>query len=114
MARWPELRQRLTDVFAGRTRDEWAEVFDGVDACVAPVLTLAEAGAHPHLAARGTVVEKDGVPQPAAAPRFSRTPSAPGASPRPSGGDTRAALADWGFTPTEVAELESAGAVVQA
>jgi alpha-methylacyl-CoA racemase len=114
MARWPELRQRLSEAFAARSRDEWAAVFEGLDACVAPVLTLAEAGKHPHLVARGTVVERDGVPQPAAAPRFSRTPSAPGAAPRPAGADTRAALTDWGFTSEELAGLEDDGAVAQA
>ena len=54
-------------------RAEWTEVFDGTDACVAPVLPLTEAARHPHLAARGTYVERDGVLQPAPAPRFSRT-----------------------------------------
>jgi alpha-methylacyl-CoA racemase len=113
-ARWPELRQRLTDAFAVRSRDEWAELFAGVDACVAPVLTLGEAARHPHLVARGSVVERDGVTQPAAAPRFSRTPSAAGARPRPPGADTRCALGDWGFEPDELTRLLADRAVVQA
>jgi len=71
--RWPELRARLTETFASRTRDEWAVVFADVDACVTPVLAFGEAAAHPHLAARRTIVENDGVPQAAPAPRFSRT-----------------------------------------
>ena len=61
--------------FKERTQAEWAEVFDGTDACVAPVVPLTEAPEHPHLAARGTFVEHDGVTQPAPAPRFSRTAS---------------------------------------
>ncbi len=73
---WPALRGRLTAIFAARTRDEWARVFAGTDACVTPVLTFAEAPAHPHLAARGTLIELDGVHQAAPAPRFSRTPAA--------------------------------------
>jgi alpha-methylacyl-CoA racemase len=113
-ARWPELRQRLAETFASRTRDQWAGVFEGLDACVAPVLTLGEAAQHPHLAARGVVVEQDGVPQPAAAPRFSRTPSAPGGTPPSPGADTRTALADWGFADDEISSLLDDGAVVSA
>jgi len=114
VARWPELRARLAEVFATRSRDEWATVFAEVDACVTPVLTLGEAPGHPHLAARGTVVEHGGVRQPAPAPRFSRTPGALGAPPTMPGTDTRAALRDWGFDATEVQRLEDAGVAVQA
>jgi len=114
VARWPELRARLAEVFATRSRDEWAIVFAEVDACVTPVLTLGEAPGHPHLAARGSVVEHGGVRQPAPAPRFSRTPGALGAPPTMPGTDTRAALRDWGFDATEVQRLEDAGVAVQA
>ncbi|EXG81513.1 putative acyl-CoA transferase/carnitine dehydratase [Cryptosporangium arvum DSM 44712] len=94
-ANWPELRKRFTEAFATRTRDEWAAIFDGTDACVTPVLTFAEAPAHPHVAARGTVVEPNGVPQAAPAPRFSRTsPGAPTAPPGP-GRDNADVLRDW-------------------
>jgi alpha-methylacyl-CoA racemase len=89
-------------------------VFAEVDACVTPVLTLGEAPGHPHLAARGSVVEHGGVRQPAPAPRFSRTPGALGAPPTMPGTDTRAALRDWGFDATEVQRLEDAGVAVQA
>ena len=95
-AGWPVLRKRFTEVFASRTRDEWAEVFAGTDACVTPVLSLTEAAADPHLRERGTLTEVDGVTQAAPAPRFSRTaPGTPG-SPPPPGADTDAVLADWG------------------
>jgi alpha-methylacyl-CoA racemase len=88
------LRERLRTAFASRTRDEWAAVFDGSDACVTPVLALGEVPAHPHLAARGTVVAPDGVPQAAPAPRFSRTPPVlPGPPTGPE--DVEAVLADW-------------------
>jgi alpha-methylacyl-CoA racemase len=113
-ARWPELRRRLAEAFATRTRDEWAAVFADVDACVAPVLSLTEAPNHPHLTTRGTVVERGGVAQPAAAPRFSRTPGRAGDRPRPAGADTRVALAAWGFDDADIAALERDGAVVQA
>ena len=113
-AGWPVLRQRLTEAFATRTRDEWAEVFEGLDACVSPVLGLGEAPQHPHLAARQTVVEVDGVPQPAPAPRFSRTPGELGLRPRPAGADTREGLQAWGFGAEEVAQLEREAVVLQA
>jgi alpha-methylacyl-CoA racemase len=75
-AAWPEHKRRVAEVIAKRTRDEWAERFEGTDACVAPVLALDEAPQHPHNVARGTFVEVDGVVQPGPAPRFSRTPGA--------------------------------------
>ena len=96
-AQWPAIRERLTAVFATRSRDDWATVFDGTDACVTPVLSFAEAPAHPHLAARESLVELGGVRQPAPAPRFSRSPAGtPGPPPRP-GADTSAVLAEWGI-----------------
>ncbi|HET7326825.1 MAG TPA: CaiB/BaiF CoA-transferase family protein [Nocardioidaceae bacterium] len=73
-ARWPALRAALADRFAQRTQAEWVAEYAGTDACVAPVLTPAEAAKHPHLAARGSYLEWGGVLQPAPAPRFSRTP----------------------------------------
>lgn len=91
---WPDLRKRLTEAFLGRTRDEWTAVFDGTDACVTPVLALGEVASHPHIAARGTLQEHDGMPQPAPAPRFSRTPT----TTQPVVGDVEfldALLADW-------------------
>jgi alpha-methylacyl-CoA racemase len=97
-AGWPALRARFTEVFASRGRDEWAEVFAATDACVTPVLAFGEVPAHPHLAARSTIVERDGVPQAAPAPRFSRTPTtvpdAPG-DPEP----VDQVLADWSRDP---------------
>jgi alpha-methylacyl-CoA racemase len=95
-AQWPALRVLLADAFRTRTRDAWTAVFEGTDACVEPVLSYAEAPAHPHLAARGTYVEHHGIVQPAPAPRFSRTPAVLGAPPSTPGADTRAALAAWG------------------
>lgn len=93
---WPALRARFTQVFAGRTRDEWAAVFDGADACVTPVLAWDEVADHPHVAARGTFVEIDGVVQPAPAPRFSRTEPPVPAPPHQPGSDNDAVAADWG------------------
>src|SRR5579863_1402687 len=75
-AAWPALRQQLAEVFKTKTRDEWCKIMEGTDVCFAPVLTMAEAPLHPHMAARKTFVHSHGVNQPAPAPRFSRTPSA--------------------------------------
>jgi alpha-methylacyl-CoA racemase len=92
---WPALRQRIAAAFAGRTRDEWTAVFAGSDACVAPVLSLREATTQPHLVARGTFVDHDGLTQPAPAPRFSSTPTALRGSPPAVGQDTDDVLTDW-------------------
>jgi alpha-methylacyl-CoA racemase len=98
-AGWPTLRQQLTTAFATRTRDEWVAVFEGTDACVSPVLSFAEVAAHPHIAARDTIITLDGVPQAAPAPRFSRTnPDLPAPPPQP-GSDTAEVLADWNVVP---------------
>jgi alpha-methylacyl-CoA racemase len=72
---WPALKVRFREIFKSKTRDEWSTIFDGTDACVAPVLSPWEAPSHPHNVARSTFVEVDGAVQPAPAPRFSRTPS---------------------------------------
>jgi alpha-methylacyl-CoA racemase len=72
--RWPELRRLIREAIGTRTRDEWADVFEGTDACVTPVLTFDEAAMHPHNAERGLYATHNGVLQPAAAPRLSRTP----------------------------------------
>jgi alpha-methylacyl-CoA racemase len=74
--RWPALRARLEELFAQRTLDEWRAELEGSDVCFAPALRIDEAASHPHVAARGLYVERDGVLQPAPSPRFGRTPGA--------------------------------------
>jgi alpha-methylacyl-CoA racemase len=111
-ANWPALRALLADTIRQRTRDEWTAVFDGSDACVAPVLSYEEARQHPHLQARGTYVESHGVVQPAPAPRFSRTPGALDRPPSVAGQHTREALTAWGIA--DVDDLIGSGAVSQA
>jgi alpha-methylacyl-CoA racemase len=107
--RWPELKQRFAQIFATRTREEWAQLLEGAEACATPVLGLHEAPQHPHNVARGTFVEVDGYLQPAPAPRFSRTP---GAISRPAAeADADQALADWGLTPAAIEQLRAAGAI---
>jgi alpha-methylacyl-CoA racemase len=109
-AEWPVLRASIGARISDKTRDEWCAVFLGSDACVAPVLSWAEAKVHPHLRARGTFVEVDGVVQPAPAPRFSRTkPETPKSAHEP-GADTWAALSEWGLSEEECARLRESGA----
>jgi len=105
VVRWPEMRALFERTFKAKTRDEWAVLFDDIDACVAPVLNAGEAPSHPHVAARETLVEIDGLVQPAPAPRFSRTPGAIERQPRMPGEDTRETLLDWGFDEDEVDKL---------
>ena len=106
LAGWPVLRERFAEVVATRTRDEWAALAEGTDACVAPVLTMSEAPHHPHLAARRTFVEVDGMMQAAPAPRFSGTPAG---DPRPVVASDRNALLNWGIDPSRIATLANAG-----
>lgn len=113
-AEWPRLRATLAARFATRERDAWVEVFADSDACVAPVLTLAEAPRHPHHVARGTFVDLDGSPTPRVAPRFSATPAGPPwPAPEP-GAHTTAYLLARGFSQDEVAALLARGAIAQA
>jgi alpha-methylacyl-CoA racemase len=110
---WPRQRALVTAAIAGRPRDEWAAVFAGTDACVTPVLAPGEALSDPHLAARAVFTDVDGLLHPAPAPRFSRTPAAPGAAGPLVGAHSEAVLADFGFSPSAIARLGRAGAVIQ-
>ncbi|WCE00857.1 CaiB/BaiF CoA-transferase family protein [Streptomyces sp. HUAS 31] len=94
-SRWGELRDAVAARFKSRTRDEWTAVFEGSDACVAPVLSLREAPRHPHLAARSTFTDQGGITQPAPAPRFSATPTAVRTGPAQPGADTADVARDW-------------------
>jgi alpha-methylacyl-CoA racemase len=111
VAGWPELRVALTAAFAQRPRHEWLARAEGHDACLAPVLTMREAAHDEHLQARGTIVEVDGVAQPAPAPRFSGTPTALDAPPATAGQHTDEVLWDLGFTTDEIAGLRADGVV---
>ena len=110
-ADWPGSKAKLAALFRRRSRDEWCEILAGTDACFAPVLGMDEAHRHPHNAARGTFVERDGIVQPNAAPRFERTASGIRCSPPAPGSGTRTVLADWGFTPDEIDDLAARGVI---
>ena len=112
LANVPTIRAALTERFREKTLAEWSAVFDGTDACVAAVVPLTRAAAHPHLAARGTFVEAAGIVQPAPAPRFSRTGATLSRPPGGPGAATREALTAWGIE--DVDALIDSGAAVQA
>ena len=109
--RWPEYKQVVAARVAERTRDEWDAIFEGSDACYAPVLTRSEAMSHPHNVERGTFVEVAGHVQPGPAPRFSRTPNDVPSPPAHAGQHTDEVLEAFGYTAEAIAELRNAGAI---
>lgn len=109
--RWPEMKLRFAEIFRSKTRDEWTAIFEGSDACGAPVLSPFEAHEHPHNRSRQTFVEVDGLVQPGPAPRFSRTPANVSRPPSPPGADTDDALKAWGVADATLAKLREAGAI---
>jgi alpha-methylacyl-CoA racemase len=110
-ANWPAVREVLTARIATRTRDEWAKLAEGTDACLTPVLSPWEAADHPHNVARGTFVQVDGVVQPAPAPRFDRTPPGTPTPPPSPGSDTEAVLTELGLTRDSIEALKTAGTI---
>ena len=108
---WPAMKERLAEIFAQKTRDEWCEIMEGSDVCFAPVLTMSEAPGHPHNRARGTFVERDGVYQAAPAPRFSRSTCEIQGPPPVPGEHTDEVLTEYGFSREEVTKLRDAKAV---
>jgi alpha-methylacyl-CoA racemase len=108
--RWPVQAARLEALFAERPRDAWVTHFSA-DACVAPVLTLDEAAAHPHNAARGTFVPVGSDLEPAPVPRFSVTPAGPPSAPGAIGADGAALLAELGYDAARIAALRAAGTI---
>ena len=110
-ANWPALRALFAERFSTMTRDEWAGRFAGVDACVAPVLKLAEVPRHPQIAAGATIVSVDGTVHPAPAPRLDRTPGAIAGRASQPGADTDEVLADLGYDEQTVASLRARGVV---
>jgi alpha-methylacyl-CoA racemase len=106
---WPALRKTFSAKFKEKTREEWCAVFDGSDACFAPVLTFSEARADPHNVARKTFTNDGKVDQPSPAPRFSRTPGEIRRPPPERGQGGGGALRDWGFSENEIASLKEKG-----
>jgi len=110
-AHWVPLKEKLTTLFATKTRDEWCELMEMTDVCFAPVLSLGEAPKHPHNVERGTFIEVGGAIQPAPAPRYSATVNdTPRAAPVV-GADSDAVLAGLGYDAAKIAALRDGGAV---
>ncbi len=110
-AAWPELRKRIAEAVARRTRAEWEERLAGTDVCFAPVLDMREAPRHPQSAARGSFLPVEGVIQPAPAPRFSRTPGRVARGAPVPGEHGAEILRDWGVEAAEIERLRAAGAI---
>ncbi len=109
---WPHLKERLAEVFATKTRDQWCAVMEGTDVCFAPVLTMSDAAQHPHNVERGTFVDIAGVLQPAPAPRYSRTEAEIARPPAHPGQHSTEILRDWGFDADRIDELIASRAIV--
>ena len=107
---WASMKERFAAIFRTRTRDEWCAIFGATDACVAPVLSIAEAPAHSHAVSRGAYADINGVAQPAPAPRFSRTPGRASVAPK-RGEHTQAVLQEAGFSAQEIARLRADGVI---
>jgi len=112
-AKWPEFSQRIADVVKTKTRDDWMKIFDGTDACVAPVLSMDEAPQHEHNAERKTFVEAFGVMQPNVAPRFSRTAGALNGAPAMAGKHSLDVLESWEIAADRREAFVKAGGVAQ-
>lgn len=110
-SKWPKFKDKMTEIFKSRTRDEWCRIMEGTDVCFAPVLTMDEALKNEHNVARKTFVEVDGVPQPAPAPRFNRTRPEVQMPPPVPGKDSESILSDWGFSLEEINNLKTAEAI---
>jgi len=110
-SQWKPMKERFRALFKQRTREQWCQIFEGSDACFAPVLSMREAVEHPHNRARGTFVEVQGFPQPGPAPRFSRTPARIERPPPHAGQHTDEALREWGLAADEIVRLREAKAI---
>lgn len=108
-AKWGEIRATMVETFKSKSRDEWVQIFEGSDACVAGILDYQEAVEHPHNQSRKTYVEVNGDLQPAPAPRFSRSECPVPAAPSAEGADTKQVLSAWGFADSDIESLDQAG-----
>lgn len=109
---WANAKEALQQLFAQKSRDEWCALLEGTDACVAPVLEVREAPSHPHNVARGVFSDLDGVVQPAAAPRFSRTPAGATREPPARGEHAGEILTECGFSVEDIRSAVEGGAVI--
>jgi alpha-methylacyl-CoA racemase len=109
--KWPEMVNRFAEAFRSKTRDEWAAIFEGKDACVAAILDLDEVVEHPHNRARDLLISLDGIVQPAPAPRLLRTPGQASRSASPRGSETRNVLSGLGYSDVDTQKMFRDGIV---
>ena len=109
--KWPEMIETFAGIFKTKTRAEWAAIFDGTDACVAPVLDLDEVEQHPHNSTRQLLIDIDDVSQPAPAPRLSRTPGEAEKFAQSRGAETKEVLKEKGYTTEEIESFYENGVV---
>jgi alpha-methylacyl-CoA racemase len=112
MDNWPAMKDKMAEIIARKTRDEWDAVFEGVDVCYAPVLSISEVRHHPHHQARGTFIDDGDYWQPGPAPRFSRTGAELRGPSAKLGQHTEEILRDFGFSDEQIAAKLASGAVV--
>lgn len=110
--RWNADTETFAEIFKSKTQQEWCDIFEGTDACFAPILNFEEAPQHPHNVARGSYIEVDGYRQPGPAPRFSRTPSAVQHGQHKAGQDTAEVLRALGYSDSQIDDLRASGAVI--
>ena len=106
-ARWPQLKEKMAQIIAAKSRAQWCAIMEGTDVCFAPVLEMAEAPSHPHNRERNAFVEIEGVVQPAPAPRFDCTPAAVQSAPPKIGAHNLSSLREWGFAADRIADLQN-------
>ena len=109
---WPAMKEKMTEIFKRRTRDEWDEIMAGADVCYAPVLSMSEVRHHPHHQARGSFIDDGEVWQPAPGPRFSRTPGEIRSHAADIGEHTKDIMREFGFSEEDIAAKLASGAIV--
>ena len=113
-SRWPLLKQKLSEVFKQKNRDEWCKLMGETDACYAPVLSLREAPNHPHNVERQTFINVGGATQPAPAPRYSKSTLDQPRPPVEKGENSHAILQQLGYSDSQISDLTSSGVVTSA
>lgn len=110
-AQWPAIKARFAEVLGKQPRAHWEKVFEGTDACVAPILSPDEAFVHPANTERGVFTEINGVPQPVGAPRFSRTVNDAPKAPPAAGANSEEIMRDAGFSDADITAAKESGAL---
>jgi alpha-methylacyl-CoA racemase len=106
-ATWPHKNKAYEKIFKSKSRDEWAKIFEGLDACVTPILTLEEATKYPANSERNVFFEQDGIIQASPAPRFDRTPNIKPQRVQGQGANSEEILKEIGLAQKEIIDLKN-------